>query len=406
MRVLTVGNMYPPHHLGGYEVMWRSAVRHLREWGHEVRVLTTDYQAPTIDPSTPEDEHVFRELRWYWHDHDFPRLAPRARFQLERHNAAVFARQAERFRPDGISWWAMGGMSLSLLGQAGRAGIPASAVVVDDWLLYGPKVDAWSRMAHRWGPLRPALSRLAGVPAGVELEAVGRWLFASRTLLHRARDAGRHVGQADVSYPGIDHELFHGPRTDRSPWRWRLLYCGRIDERKGIELAVEALGHLPGEATLTVIGAGDERHRRQLAALAGSLGAERRVHIERRPRNQLPRSYAEADVTLFPVRWEEPFGLAPLESMAMGTPVVASGRGGSGEYLEHGENCLLFDVDAGSRSLAQAIQRLAGDPDLRRRIHRAGLATAARFHDDDFDRAVERSLMSAVGNRAPRGATT
>ena len=47
MRVLTVGNMYPPHHLGGYELVWRAAVRHLRSLGHEASVLTTDFRLPT-----------------------------------------------------------------------------------------------------------------------------------------------------------------------------------------------------------------------------------------------------------------------------------------------------------------------------------------------------------------------
>ena len=42
MRVLTVGNIYPPHHLGGYELVWQGAVRTLRDAGHAVRVLTTD----------------------------------------------------------------------------------------------------------------------------------------------------------------------------------------------------------------------------------------------------------------------------------------------------------------------------------------------------------------------------
>src|SRR4051812_18996778 len=41
VRVLTVGNLYPPHHFGGYEQVWRSAVQHLRAQGHDVRVLAT-----------------------------------------------------------------------------------------------------------------------------------------------------------------------------------------------------------------------------------------------------------------------------------------------------------------------------------------------------------------------------
>ena len=41
-----MGNMYPPHHFGGYELVWRSAVEHLRRAGHEARVLTTDLRTP------------------------------------------------------------------------------------------------------------------------------------------------------------------------------------------------------------------------------------------------------------------------------------------------------------------------------------------------------------------------
>jgi glycogen synthase len=386
--------MYPPHSLGGYELMWRSAVGHLREWGHDVRVLTTDYRDSELDPSTPEDESVFRELRWYWRDHEFPRLGLRARVELERHNATVLARELAEFRPDVVGWWAMGGMSLSLIEQGRRAGLPAACVVVDDWPLYGGDVDGWTRAARRAGRAAPLLERTAGVPARLELEQAATWLFASETLLRRVRDGGWRLPDARVAHPGIDQELFRRPEAAREEWAWRLLYCGRIDERKGIDLALEALALLPPEARLRVIGAGDARHLARLRRLAGD-----RASFERLPRGRLPEAYAEADATVFPVRWEEPFGLVPLESMAMGTPVVASGRGGSGEYLRGGENCLLFDPDRGPPALAEALRRLAGDADLRRRLHEGGLSTAARFRAEDFDRAVEECLLEAVSRR-------
>ena len=65
MRVLTVGNMYPPHSYGGYELVWHSAVEHLRERGHDVTVLTTDTRTGTFAPDPP---HVHRELRWHLRD--------------------------------------------------------------------------------------------------------------------------------------------------------------------------------------------------------------------------------------------------------------------------------------------------------------------------------------------------
>ena len=61
MRILTVGNMYPPHHLGGYERMWKAGVDGLRARGHDVTVLTTTHRERGV-PDTPEPspDGVFR----------------------------------------------------------------------------------------------------------------------------------------------------------------------------------------------------------------------------------------------------------------------------------------------------------------------------------------------------------
>ena len=289
MRILTVGNMYPPHHLGGYELMWRSTVRSLRESGHEVRVLTTDWRADFVDETATDDADVHRDLRWYWQDHVFPRRPMRGRVALERHNRDVLARHVAEHRPDVVNWWAMGGMSLSLVEQARRAGLPAAAVVVDDWLLYGPVVDQWARLTSgRRAALAPLAERLAGVPAAIELESAAVWLFASETLRARAREAGFDPPSARVAHPGIDHELFRPPAGGRPPWRWRLLYCGRIDERKGVDTAIEALALLPDAATLTVLGGGDEEHLAELRRLADRTGVAGRVEFARRPARRAP----------------------------------------------------------------------------------------------------------------------
>ena len=87
--------MYPPHHLGGYELTWRSSVEQLRAAGHEVAVLTTGFRRDDPDPAFPEDPQARRELRWYWHDHEFPRLSLGERLALERHNKTALAREID-----------------------------------------------------------------------------------------------------------------------------------------------------------------------------------------------------------------------------------------------------------------------------------------------------------------------
>lgn len=388
MRVLGVGSMYPPHYLGGYELVWEIGMGVLRDRGHDVAVLTTDFEVPDPQPREDPGFPVWRELRWYWRDHRFPRLSLRERLALESHNARVLGRVLGDVRPDAVAWWPMGGMSLSLLEHVAAAGIPSVAAVCDDWFTYAPKVDAWTRL---WGR-RPRLARVAGAVTRLPTHpspsrAIDSWVFLSENVASRARDAGVEPRSARVAYRGPDR-IFRAAAGERPPWRWRLLYIGRIDERKGIDLAVEALRSLPDEATLEVFGSGDAEEEARLRELA----PPGRVTIANVARAELPAIVAAADVVLFPVRWAEPWGLVPLESMAAGTPVVASGRGGSGEYLRHEENCLIADPDDGPAALAAAIRRLADDAALRERLFHGGLETADSLDPRGFETAVAEEL--------------
>ncbi len=393
MRALCVGNMYPPHHLGGYELLWRSATEHLRREGHHARVLTTDYRRPGLDPGEVEaDEDVHRQLRWYWRNHEFPRIGVRARIALERHNRDTLERHVSEFRPDVIGWWAMGGLSLGLIEQVRRMKLPAVGVVGDDWLVYGRRVDAFARLGSR--PLvGTLLERLSGLSAGVDLDAAADWLFISESLRTAAQDASGPLARTSVEHPGVDLGLFSA--AEPAEWRCRLLYAGRIDPRKGIANAVRALARLP-EAKLVVDGRGDDGHLAELRALAQATGVAERVTFQQSRREDLPGVYAGADAVLQPVMWAEPFGLVPLEAMAVGRPVIATGVGGAGEYLTDGLNCLLVPLDDDGTALAAAIERLADDSELRTRLREGGLATAADHPERRFNDAVLTTYAGAA----------
>jgi glycosyltransferase involved in cell wall biosynthesis len=389
VRVLAVGNMYPPHHLGGYELVWRSAVRHLRSLGHDVRVLTTDFRLP--EPSEPEDDDVHRELRWWWRDHAFPRLSIRERVQIERGNARVLARHMREFDPQLVTWWSMGGMSMTLLERVRTRGLPAVAFVHDDWLDYGPRVDAWLKLftGPRRGRLAGPAQALLRMPTRVDFDTAARYVFVSERTRRHALEAGRNPRDTGIAHSGIDPS-FLDPRPEH-PWQWRLLYVGRIDDRKGIATVVAALPQLP-DATLTIVGEGDPAAEQKLRAQAGRLGVADRIQLRGFvTHSELPAAYEAADVTIFPVIWEEPWGLVPLESMALGRPVIATGRGGSAEYLRHEENALLFDA-GDADALAAAVRRLAHDPGLRARLHAGGVKTAPHYTEDVFNAAVAREV--------------
>jgi glycogen synthase len=398
MRVLCVGNMYPPHHLGGYELAWQGAVREVRRCGHEVRVLTTDYRKPG-GSAEPEDPDVHRELRWYWRDHSFPPLGILARLALERHNASVLGRHLDDLRPDVVSWWAMGGMSLSMIERVRRAGLPAVGFVHDDWMLYGPHEDQWLRLLWRRPWMRFSGFRLGAVARWVDVARAGRWVFVSEATRRRALEGGWALPDTAVAHTGID-PAFIDP-APAGEWGWRLLYFGRIDEQKGIETAVDALALLPEEAVLTLIGDGDGRCADALGQRAARRGLEARVRFESaRRRRDLPAGIKGSDAVVFPVRWQEPWGLVPLEAMACGRPVIATGRGGSGEYLRDETNCLLFPP-GDAFALADAVRRLAGDESLRARLLTGGVETARKYTEPQFNAAVVAELEHAAEPAGP-----
>jgi glycosyltransferase involved in cell wall biosynthesis len=250
-------------------------------------------------------------------------------------------------------------------------------------------------LAARRAVPRGVLERLTGLPARFEPAAsFATVVFASDAVRDKALQHWR-LPRVEVSYGGIDPGFL---RDEPPPaWSWQLLYVGRIDPRKGIDTAVQGLALLPGSATLRVVGGGDHEHLEELRALADRLGIAERVNFTGpRPQHELPATYAAADAVLFPVRWQEPWGLVPLEAMASGRPVVATGTGGSGEYLRDGENCLLFpagDADA----LADRVRRLSADPQLRASLRSAGQRLARVHTYDAFNARVEAVLGEAAG---------
>ena len=390
MKVLSVGNLYPPHYAGGYELMWRAWVEHARAAGHVVRVLASDERTAATGP---DDADVHRELRRYWRAAGSPKLSLRERLALERANAAVVRRHLDELQPDVVAWWGMGGMPLSSIEQVRRARVPAVAFVMDDWLTYQPPGDAWLRLFARRRRLGRIVDRLTGIPTRVDFPDAATYVFVSETL----RRQGPPLPHTAVEPSGVADD-FIDPRPAQ-PWAWRLLSVGRIDPRKGVATAIEALVELP-EATLTVAGTGPEPLLAELAAHAEQLGvAERVAFAGAVARTDLPALYEGNDAVVFPVVWEEPWGLVPLEAMALGRPVTASGRGGSSEYLRDGENCVLH-VPGDAASLAETVRRLATDEALRARLREGGLRSARHYTESRFN-AAATEIVERV-SRSPR----
>lgn len=399
MRILTISNFYPPHHFGGYELSCHDVMRRLAARGHEITVLTSDVRVREDDPA-PErgQDGVRRELAIYWDDHILLSPPVARRWSVERANQRALRAAILAANPEVVSVWNMGAMSLGLLRTISDLGIPMVLAVCDDWLVYGPRLDAWHRLFSQRPLLGRAVEALGGPPTRFpELDRLGAFCFVSDFTRRRAEEAnGRPFSVATVVYSGIERSDFApAAPSGMADWRWRLLYVGRVDDRKGIETLIASLTLLPAETTLEIIGRGDPQYLRRLHELAAADGLAERVRFDSVDRAELAHRYRQADVCVFPSEWDEPFGLVPLEAMACGTPVVATGTGGSAEFLVDGGNCLRF-ARGDASDLAGAICRLAGDPALRLDLRERGLQTAAELDTDRLADAFEAWHLAAL----------
>lgn len=140
-------------------------------------------------------------------------------------------------------------------------------------------------------------------------------------------------GRVHVVHNGVDTDRFSPrPAAARPGGRVRFVALGRLDPRKGLDVALEALAKVD-DAELDVVGDGELGT--SLRQLAGRLGVRDRVRFVGYARD-VRDAIADADVALSSAR-EEGLGVALLEAMAMARPVVAVPVGGIPEIVVDGQ---------------------------------------------------------------------
>ena len=158
-----------------------------------------------------------------------------------------------------------------------------------------------------------------------------------------------------------------------------ILYVGRLEPLKGLDILIRAIALLEGsaETRLLIVGGthGLDRELGRLKSLAFRLGIEGRVTFTGAVKQaELPNYYSAADVFVLPSYYES-FGLVALESMACGTPVVASRVGGLSTFVRDGEVGYLVPWHC-PEPFAQRLDMLLANPTLREAMGKAARAEA------------------------------
>jgi len=211
-----------------------------------------------------------------------------------------------------------------------------------------------------------------------------------------------HGVDAKVVYPGVDISLFRPTGEARDDY---VLSVGAVNEEKGHRLVLEAVGDVPADMRPRLLVAGNQTQgpeadylRQRAVALA--------VQLEIGSFNttaDMARIYSRARVLVVAALYER-LGLAALEAMACGTPVIGVKQGGLPETIEDGVTGLL--VSRTPVALAEALHKLLIHPELAEAMGRAGRAriesywTWARAVDDlekQFNSVLEENPGTKIG---------
>lgn len=205
-----------------------------------------------------------------------------------------------------------------------------------------------------------------------------------KDLVHRYRklpftsisDAQRvpNLNFISTVYNGVDTDLYTSLSTP--PQRTFLFWAGRVVEKKGPKLAI----HVSKKLGYPLIMAGKITDREYFETQIKPEIDGKLIRFEGELSDSQMVTYLQnARATLFPVTWNEPFGLIPVESMACGTPVVSFAIGGVKETVPDGVGGFLADPIIGFADLLVKTKTLLEMDDESYRK----MCNLARLHVED-----------------------
>jgi glycogen(starch) synthase len=334
--------------------------------------------------------------------------------------ARAFTDLIRDFRPDVIH--AHGWILYSVLGPAGRAGVPVVATAHDHGQVCAAKVMLYRRRTVCSGPgLAKCIGcaythyGLKGIPLAAGLHQLGsrrhrdvaQWTAISSALAARGsapRPADRT--QMEVIPSFVDEDLLALATDDRTAARPDfvpavgpyLFYAGVLASFKGVDVLLDAHARLwAGGVEIPLVLAGFARtdfHVRDRPGVVVTTNV---------PHSEVVAAWRHAVVGVVPSLVPEGFGLVAVECLAAGTPCVVSELGGLLDVVDDGVEGLRVppgDADA----LATAIRRLLQDEGLRSRLGAAGPAKAAQFTLQHviprLDEVYLRVLADAAADRS------
>ena len=392
----------------------------LRNRGHNVIVLTSNYKRAKLPE--PDPEWVHRELHL-----EMELVSSRNAVQFftrrktrEIENLETLRHIIDRFSPDVALIWGMWNLQRSLPALA--EGLMLRRIVYyvcDHWPILPNQFENYWNAPPR--SLITGFLKLFLKPFALQILArenrpdlkLENVIGCSEYIRNTLVAAGKLPPHTGVLYNGIDPEPFlKVSESRRNPANGqnkslRLLYFGRLRQDKGVHTAVQALGLLKqrgfaNNLELTILGSGHPDYETELRQMVVELGVSEKVkfipHVQR---DAIPRWLGLFDIYLFTSIWPEAMARSVMEAMAARLLVIGTEVGGQVEMLIDGKNALTFkpeDVEG----LADHILRAFHDPQLRLQLALAGQSMVLeRFTLDHTVNEIEELLQNIVRIAVP-----
>ncbi len=134
-----------------------------------------------------------------------------------------------------------------------------------------------------------------------------------------------------------------------------LLWAGRLVDKKGPKEAIEVAKNLGKKLFLVGKKTQEDFFEKEIAP---HIDNKNIIYLGELSQEELVKYYKKAQAFLFPIKWNEPFGLVPVEAMACGTPAISYSNGGAKETIKNKETGFLVEQSQGVKGLIEATKRI------------------------------------------------
>ena len=248
-------------------------------------------------------------------------------------------------------------------------------------------------------------------PGGSELyNSLDRIITVSNYIANRVKTINLDDNKSTTVYNGINLQAFSPyqvPSIKRKELGlslndFVLVFCGRMNEEKGISELIKAmlLTQKEKHIKLLVIGGSffgneilDNDFIKKLKKIASPI-KDRIIFTGFIPYENMPEYLMLSDVAIIPSIWNDPFPTTVLEAQAMGLPIIATNNGGIPEEVTK-DNAILLDTKKHFiESLAESITWLYQNPKERKRMSEASLINSRKFNKERYAKDFFDALLT------------